>query len=246
MKVALVTGASKGLGLEWSRHLAKEGYQVILTARNLEKAQDATNKLKDEGYSFIYPQKLDTTNTSQILELKDWLSKTFGKMDLLINNAGINSGTRAKGDKTLQQKNLLLENLDTDEVLNMLNVNAIAPIIVARGFRDLLSKGIDPKIINIGSWLGSISLKNNGGNYSYAVSKSALNMMNRALAFDLIESGIISVVVNPGWVQTNMGGERAQFTTEEAVSNIYKNVVQDITIDNTGSFFNYNGFLHPW
>ena len=102
------------------------------------------------------------------------------------------------------------------------------------------------KVNNMGSWLGSVSIKNTGGNYSYAVSKSALNMMNRALAFDLLPDEIVSVVVNPGWVQTEMGGNKAQFTTQDSVANLSENVLSKISLSDTGKFFNYDGEEHPW
>jgi NAD(P)-dependent dehydrogenase (short-subunit alcohol dehydrogenase family) len=127
----------------------------------------------------------------------------------------------------------------------MLRVNTVAPVMVTRAFLPLLEKAEHPKVVHIGSWLGSIALKKNGGNYSYAVSKSALNMMNRALAYDIQPKNIISVVINPGWTQTIMGGSKAQFTVEESVENMYK-VVNGLKLSDTGNFFNYNGELHPY
>jgi NAD(P)-dependent dehydrogenase (short-subunit alcohol dehydrogenase family) len=245
MKVALVTGAYKGLGFAWCEELAKIGYHVVLTARDLEKAKSSAAVI-NEQFLVAYPLALDTTDEESIKSAAAWVEVKFGKLDLLVNNAGINSGTRAKGDKELQVKNLSLYQLDKSEVLNMIDINAIAPIIVARNFAQLLAKSDAGKIVNIGSWLGSITNKNSGGNYSYAVSKSALNMMNRALAFDLIGSGITSVVVNPGWVSTDMGGSRAQFTPSESVKNLIKNVVDKISPQDAGKFFNYDGTVHPW
>lgn len=245
MKIALVTGAYKGLGYAWCEELSKKGYHVILTARDLEKAKNAASILNQQ-FVVVYPLELDATNEDSIQKTAQWVEEKFGKLDLLVNNAGINSGTRAKGDKELQAKNLSLQQLDKNEVLNMLEINAIAPIIVARNFAHLLSKSEEGKVINTGSWLGSITNKNNGGNYSYAVSKSALNMMNRALAFDLVSFGITSVVVNPGWVSTDMGGSSAQFTPNQAVNNLISNVVDKISVKDTGNFFNYDGSIHPW
>ena len=245
MKVAIVTGAYRGLGLEWCKQLASLGYAVVLTARDLSKAQQAAATLQAQQME-VYPMKLDVSSSSDSLELLNWCTEKFGQVDLLINNAGINSGTRAKGNKELQRKNLAIESLDKQEVLAMLDINAISPILLAQSIRPLLAKSKAPKVIHIGSWLGSISLKQNGGNYSYAVSKSALNMMNRAFAFDIQQDQIISVVVNPGWVQTDMGGTRAQFTTEEAVSNLINNVIDKITLEDTGKFLNYDGTVHPW
>jgi NAD(P)-dependent dehydrogenase (short-subunit alcohol dehydrogenase family) len=245
MKVALVTGAYKGLGFEWCRQLGKLGYKVILTARKYGDAKEAADRLIAEGLD-IYPQAMEVNEDLQIAEVVKWVDEKFEKLDLLINNAGINSGTRAKGNQELMDKNLSLEGLDAAEVLNMININAIAPIMVAKHFRSLLTNSQQGKIINIGSWLGSISIKKSGGNYSYAVSKSALNMMNRALAYDLLRDTIISVVVNPGWVQTDMGGGKAQFTVEQSVLNLIENVVNKIEISDTGKFLNFDGTEHPW
>lgn len=245
MKVALVTGANKGLGFEWCKQLGKLGYEVILAARDIDAASDASQSLKDLGLS-VTPAVLDVTNELEIRELARWVEDKYGKLDLLVNNAGVNSKTRAKGDKALMQKNLTLEALDSAEVLAMIQINAIAPIFIARAFQSLLSKSENPIIIQIGSWLGSLTVKNTGGNYGYAVSKSSLNMMNRALAFDLLDDRIICVVVNPGWVQTEMGGEHAQFTTQHSVSNMIHNVVNQIKLADTGKFFNYDGEEHPW
>ncbi len=245
MKIALVTGAYKGLGFEWCKQLSKLNYTIILTARDIEKANTAAEILKKNGAT-VHTKALEVSNENELAELADWLEITFGKLDLLINNAGINSMTRAKGDKTLINKNLSLENIDANEVLNMIHINAIAPILTAKHFKSLLSKSQQGKIIHIGSWLGSISNKKTGGNYSYAVSKSALNMMNRALAFDIVKDNIISVVVNPGWVQTDMGGDKAQFTTEQAVEQMIENVLNKITTNDTGKFFNFDGTEHPF
>jgi NAD(P)-dependent dehydrogenase (short-subunit alcohol dehydrogenase family) len=245
MKVAVVTGAYKGLGLEWCLQLGQLGYQVVLTARDLGAASKAADELKKQGLT-VFPAAMDVVDEQQIIDLASWLTDKFGKIDLLINNAGVNSGTRAKGDKDLLEKNLLLESLDPAEVLNMVHINAIGPVLVAKYFRQMLAKSNNPKIINIGSWFGSVTIKETGGNYSYAASKAALNMMNRALAFDIKEDNIISVVVNPGWVQTSMGGQRAKFTAEDAVKNLIENVMNKITIADTGKFFNHDGNEHSW
>ncbi|MBA2612813.1 MAG: SDR family oxidoreductase [Bacteroidetes bacterium] len=245
MKIALVTGAYKGLGLEWCKQLSNIGYTVILTARDIEKAKEAA-LIMDPTLTKVIPKALEVTDEHQIRELVDWVNLTFGKLDVLINNAGINSGTRAKGDKELAQKNLSLEILDATEVLNMFHINAIAPVLVAKYFKGVLAKAEIPKIINIGSWLGSISIKTTGGNYSYAVSKSALNMMTRALAFDLVKENIITVVVNPGWVQTDMGGGKAALTTEQSVKGLLENVLHKITLQDNGKFLQWDGSEHTW
>lgn len=244
-KIALVTGAYKGLGYAWSQELGRRGYTVILSARKAEQAGAAAAKLQAEGLD-VHPQVMDVTDEASIQAVAEWTSQQFGRLDLLVNNAGINSGTRARGDRELLQQNLSLGGLEPSEVLNMLSINAIAPIIVARNFQGLLSKATAPKIINIGSWFGSISITQRGGNYSYAVSKSALNMMNKALSFDLYPHNITTVVVNPGWVSTDMGGTKAPLSPNASVTQLIDNIVDQIGLEDSGKFLNHDGNIHPW
>lgn len=243
-KVALVTGASKGMGLEWCAFLAKHGHETILTASSFEKANQAASELEKQGLKAI-PFALDVTKASDRVKLSQFVLDSFGKLDLLVNNAGVNSRTRAKGDETILAKNLLLQQLDEQEVLAMININAISPILLARELLPALSKSNRGVVLNISSWLSSITIKNNGGNYGYAVSKSALNMMNRAFAFDVQPLGITSVVVNPGWIQTDMGGNKAPMTPSDAVHNLFK-IAEKLSPQDAGKFFNYNGEEHPW
>lgn len=245
MKTALVTGAYKGLGLEWCRQLGKLGYTVILTAREIEKAKVAADTLSKEGLTVI-PKPLEVTNESEMTSLAHWIEFNYGHLDVLVNNAGINSATRAKGDKHVMEKNLTLTSLDPNEVLNMIHINAISPVLMAKHFKQVLAKANGAKIINIGSWLGSISEKNTGGNYSYSVSKSALSMMNKILSYDLEHDKITTVVVNPGWVQTDMGGARAGLTPEQSVKSVIEHVLDKITLKDSGLFFNHDGKHHPW
>ena len=103
-----------------------------------------------------------------------------------------------------------------------------------------------PIVINISSWLGSIERKTTGGHYSYSASKAALNMMNKALALEIKSDGIISIVVNPGWVKTDMGGTQASLTTEESVNGMINNILNKVEIKDTGKFFQWDGSQHPW
>ena len=128
----------------------------------------------------------------------------------------------------------------------MVNVNATSPILLASALKNVLSKGENPMVINISSWMSSITIKKEGGNYSYAVSKAALNMMNRAFANDVKSLGITSLVVNPGWVQTDMGGAKAPLTSQDSIGSMIKNIVEKIGPGNSGEFFNYDGKVHPW
>ena len=142
MKTAIVTGADKGLGFEWCKQLGTLGYIVILTARNISKANEASMKLKDMGITVITKQ-LDVTNENEIKNLEAKIRKEFGTVDLIVNNAGINS--KDSPDKNLFMKSFRLCDLDALEVLRHIHVNSIAPVIMVKHFKDLLKKSPKPK-----------------------------------------------------------------------------------------------------
>jgi len=243
MKIAIVTGAYKGLGFEWCKQLGKQGYKVILTARDLEKAQEAA-KILNEQELVIYPKALEVTDEKQIEEIAVWANEMFGRIDLIVNNAGINPKDYA--DKDRMAKAFNLKDLDAKEMLDVLHINSIAPLIIVKHFRQLLNKSEHPIVINISSWLGSVTNLTFGGHYGYVGSKNLLNVLNKSMANELKQENIICINVNPGWVQTDMGGQKAQFTTEQAVTNILTNIVSKVTIADSGKFFNFDGSEHPW
>lgn len=243
MKVALVTGAYKGLGLEWCRQLCNLGYQVILTARDMEQARAAAGQLSTAGGE-VYPLALDVTREDQLAAAAAWAEKTFGKVDLIVNNAGVNP--KDYRDKDRMAKAFYLDALDADEMLEVIRINSIAPLLVVKHFRSLLRKSDRPMIIHISSWLGSVTHLSFGGHYGYVGSKNLLNVLNKSMANELRTDGIIAVTVNPGWVQTDMGGKKATFTTEEAVTNIIRQVMEKLTLSDSGKFLNYDGSEHPW
>ena len=242
-KIALVTGAYKGLGLEFCKQLVNAGYKVILTAREIQKAQAAAETLNVRQQSAI-PKALEVTDEIQIKNLASWVKESYGRLDLLVNNAGVNPKDYA--DKSRMSKAFHLDNLDAKEMLDVIHINSIAPLLVVKHFRSLLQKSERPIVLNISSWLGSVTNLTFGGHYGYVGSKNLLNVLNKSMANELRQDNIICVNVNPGWVQTDMGGQKAQFTTEQAVSNILTNVVSKLSMSDTGKFLNYDGNEHPW
>lgn len=243
MKIALVTGAYKGLGFEWCKQLGKQGYKVILTARDLEKVQKAAELLNEQEL-VIYPKALEVTDEKQIEEIAVWASEMFGRIDLIVNNAGINPKDYA--DKSRMAKAFYLKDLDAKEMLDVIHINSIAPLLIVKHFRQLLVKSEKPMAINISSWLGSVTNLTFGGHYGYVGSKNLLNVLNKSMANELKQENIICINVNPGWVQTDMGGQKAQFTTEQAVTNILTNIVSKVSIAESGKFLNFDGSEHPW
>jgi len=219
MKIALVTGAAKGLGLAWSEVLASKGYTVIVTARKLEAAKSVETELNNSGKKSI-AMSLDVSSEDSIKEAANQVDQKFGYVDLIINNAGTNP--KDFKDPQKKAKAFQLDHLDFEVMNQVYAVNSLGPLMVVKHFRALLKKSQSPKVINISSWLG------------------------KSMALEIINDGIISVNVNPGWVKTNMGGSRAQFTPQESVHNMYTNVIDKISINDTGKFFNYDGKEHPW
>lgn len=242
-KIAVVTGAAKGLGLEWCRQLAFEGYQIILTARTLEKAESAAALLREEALD-VTGMQLDVEREKSIVDFSRLLALQVDRVDVLINNAGINS--KDDPDKSVFMRSFRLADLDPEEVIRHIRVNSIAPVLMVKHLRPLMVKSLHPVVLSISSWLGSITTKDFGGHYSYAASKCALNMMNKAMALELQREGITAVVCNPGWVQTDMGGSKAPLTVEQSVQGMRTNVLGRISAQDTGKFFQWDGSEHPW
>jgi NAD(P)-dependent dehydrogenase (short-subunit alcohol dehydrogenase family) len=241
-RIALVTGGARGLGLEFCRQLGDRGCTVILTARNEEQGIDAAKALKAEGYD-VHFRQLNIEQEEEMAALAQACQQDFGELDLLVNNAGINS--KSSGSEATFLKNFKLSELDPKEVLHMMHINAVAPILMVKHFLALMKKSRNPKVVSISSWLGSLAEKQNGGNYSYCASKAALNMLSRAMAFDVVRDGVTAIVVNPGWVRTDMGGSRAKLSPADSVKGIL-DVVDGISPRDAGKFYQWDGSEHPW
>ncbi|MEL7233812.1 MAG: SDR family NAD(P)-dependent oxidoreductase, partial [Chloroflexota bacterium] len=135
--------------------------------------------------------------------------------------------------------------LSFEESLYTLRVNAVAPVMVARAFVPLLRNGDNRRLVSITSQLGSLERKQSGGLYDYCASKAALNMYTRTLAADLKSDGITTVMIHPGWVQTDMGGRSADLTPEESAAAVV-NVIDGLTPEMNGGFYRQDGSQHPW
>ena len=242
LKTAIVTGAAQGMGLEWCRQLAQRGYQVILTARSSAKAEQAAKGLREENIE-VTPTVLDVEQEENIRHFAHWFDQHHGRLDLLVNNAGLNP--KDYPDRSRFAKTYYLDELDMDEVLRVIRVNALSPAIVVKHLRSALKSSAHPMVVNISSWLGSVTLKDSPGHYGYATGKAALNMVTRAMALELRDDGIIVVAANPGWVKTRMGGDNAEFTAEQSVGAMLKNIVDRAALENSGKFYHWDGREHP-
>jgi NAD(P)-dependent dehydrogenase (short-subunit alcohol dehydrogenase family) len=227
-RTVLITGANRGLGLEFARQYRAAGWQVIATARQPEAAEDL--KALGEGVRIV---PLDVTKPESVAALKASLGHQ--PIDLLINNAG--QGVGLKGGS--------LAELKIEEFESVVEVNTLGPVRVTQALLPNLRAGKGKMIVGISSGLGSIAENREGGFYGYRESKAALDMFMRSLAAELKPDGFICVSLIPGWVKTDMGGPNAPLTPEESVTGMRK-VLDGLKPENTGQFWSYKGSQVPW
>lgn len=221
----VVTGTNRGLGLELCRQLIAAGAEVIATVRDPE----ASSELRALGPARI--GTLDVADPAGVRALAAALDGTA--IDLLINNAGMGGAGTGIAD------------LDFDEVARFLEVNSIGPLRVTQALLPHLKSGRRRTVVHITSRLGSIGDNAQGGYYGYRASKTTLNSMNRTLARELAGQGFTCVVLHPGWVRTAMGGEAAPLTPEESARGLI-GVVNRLTTEHNGNFYDYTGAPLPW
>jgi NAD(P)-dependent dehydrogenase (short-subunit alcohol dehydrogenase family) len=234
MSSVLITGASRGLGLEFTRQYAADGWDVIACCREPKKADKLQALAKDNKKIRIEP--LDVSDFSAPAKLAEKLKGIT--LDILINNAGIYSGTDAKHDDSQTFGTLNAEAWNT-----VLRTNTIAPIMVTQAFAPLMAKK-GAKIIMISSGMGSIEQAGEGV-IAYRTSKAALNAAMHNIAMTLRPQHITVISFHPGWVKTDMGGSGADITPEQSVSGMRKTIVS-LTEKQSGQFLRYSGEIIPW
>lgn len=219
-KVALITGANKGIGKEIARQLGLLGYTVVLCARDQKAGKKALDELVSAGCD-AHLVKLEVTNNDDIKNLVNFLEINFGKLDILVNNAGI--ALEWDGNQT-----------NPDKIRRTLEVNLIAPYAITEALEDLLSLSDDARVINHSSQLGSIDTAENMWKHvssfmtvGYSTSKAGLNMLTQIQSKTLKIKGIAVAAAHPGWVKTDLGSESAPMDVEEGAST----VINLVTID---------------
>ncbi len=227
MPTVLITGASRGIGLELARQYAADGWRVIATCRDSAGEQSLREVAGD-----LAVERLEVTDWDAIPALAGRLGGR--PIDLLLNNAGI--AGRAAGD---------LGSLDPRVWEETFRVNVIAPILTAQALADNVAASGQRTMAFISTMLGSLTLNEQGGRYAYRSSKAALNMACRSLAADLAPRGIGVLMLHPGHVRTDMGGPTAPVTPEASVTGM-RQVIAGFTAAQTGQFINYDGRPIPW
>jgi NAD(P)-dependent dehydrogenase (short-subunit alcohol dehydrogenase family) len=232
MKIVLITGANRSIGLETARQLSKKGLFVYLGTRNLDNGNAAVKELNESGFQNIKAIEIDVTKPDTILAAKNSIEKEQGKLDILINNAGI-SGEFPQSALDAPLK----------EIQTVFDINFFGVISVTQAFIELLKKSESPRITNITSGLGSLTLHSdphwkyyNFKATSYVTSKAALNAYTIILSYELKDLGFKVNVIDPGYTATDFNHHRGPGTVESAASFIIKHTLTDEN-GPTGQFF---------
>lgn len=231
MKV-LVTGANRGLGLEFVTQLSKRGNRVFATCRVPTKAHQLMY-LQEQHPDQISVTALDVTDPRSISQSHNEIIEHTESLDLLVNNAGIDVDDGGLGD------------FNPATMQSILTVNTIGPILCIQQYLNLLKAGNHPKIVNISSRWGSLASLTSPGPSTYSASKAALNMYTRCLSHTLHDTGVTVIALSPGWVQTDMGGPNADITPDISIRSMLQ-FIERINLEQSGGFFDYMGREIPW
>ena len=217
----LITGANRGIGLELVRQLKDRGEDVIATCRS---SSEELNSL-----SVRVETNVDITSGDSIIKLRENLDDT--RVDVLIQNAGIAEFNS-------------LSNLDPQSIVHQFEVNALSPLCYVQTMLSQLNQSA--KIVLISSRMGSIEDNSSGGSYGYRMSKAALCMAGKTLSVDLKPKGIAVAILHPGLVSTRMTGFTSNgIQPQESVKGMIQRIDQ-LTLENTGTFWHSNGEILPW
>jgi NAD(P)-dependent dehydrogenase (short-subunit alcohol dehydrogenase family) len=230
-EVALVTGASRGIGRELCAQLLAGGATVIACARRPGGAELA--RLAGAFPGRLHELSCDVGDAASVETMARAVAERVDHVDLLFNNAGVYPREGA------------LDTLDFAAMEEAFRINAVAPLRMARALLPLLQRGTGRRVINVTSLMGSIGDNSSGGSYAYRMSKAALNMATRNLAHELGSSGFTVIALHPGWVRTAMGGAAAPLEVEAAVSQILA-TVRGAEAKDHGGFLGADGRGLPW
>jgi len=225
MRVAVITGANRGIGNQWVVQLLDEGWKVYAGYReNLDGLQVIEN-------NNLISLRLDVRNNQSVEKFVENIS---GGVDLLINNAGVPDG---------RWRNLT--EIDDEWALDVFNINSLGPVRMVKALYPKMGGSNLTTVIMTSSLMGSIDDCHMGKSYAYRASKTALNMFTVAMKKECIEDNISFIIFHPGWVKTRMGGDRAPVEIKESVDGMMK-VLDKHTIEDSGVFIQYDGQKIKW
>lgn len=231
MKTVVISGANRGLGLEFALQYAARGDRVVAGVRDPAKATELAGAAEASG-GLLTVHALDVGSDASVAAFAGEVGDT--PVDILVANAGVFGGDR-------QHK---LGEVSASEFLDTLNVNTVGPVRLANALLANLRAGGDKKLIAITSAMGSIA-ETGGGYLAYRASKAGLNMVWATLAKDLAEDGIVCVPMSPGWAKTDMGGESAPQAVDDTVRELIRQI-DEYRVEQSGRFLGFSGREVPW
>ncbi len=245
MKKVFITGANKSIGFETARQLLQKGYYIYLGSRNLEKGQQAVEKLKAEGLNEVEAVQIDVSDAESVKVARAEIGKKTDVLDVLINNAGVSGNLPQTATGT-----------DMAVFRQVFDTNLFGVIQVTQAFIDLLQKSAQPRIVNVTSGLASLTLHNDPSWKYYTVkaaaynsSKAALNMYTIALAYELLDTQCKVNAVDPGYTATDFNHHSGPGTVEDAARRVVKSAMIDAG-GPTGKFFSDDNApetgISPW
>ena len=230
-KVIFISGANRGIGYEMAQAFSKKSCHVVAGYRHEKNSQQLLEECQKAAN--LFPFQVDVTSEEALEALANTIAQEFGKLDLLINNAGI-----------FLNRSKRMHDLAWTDIAHHLDVNIGGVFLTTRCLYPLLQKGNDKKIINISSQMGSVEMCGGGG-LPYRISKAGLNMLSKNQSIEYRRDGICVVSVHPGWVRTDMGGANADLSSQEAVSQIVS-LIDRISMKQSGQFLNFKGEVLPY
>ena len=227
----LVTGANRGLGLEFVRQYAESGWKVHAACRTPKSAKEL-KALQGQHSDRITIVALDVTDAASV---RAGAAQLRGEpLDLLLNNAGVGSPPGQK-----------IGSFDYAAWARVIDANVLGPARMIEAFVDNVAKGRDKRIVTVTSRMGSIADNSSGGSYAYRSSKAGVNAAMKSFSIDLAPRGITCVVVHPGWVRTDMGGSSGKLAPAESVKSL-RALIAGLTPTVSGKFYNFDGEEIPW
>lgn len=234
-RTALITGAGRGLGRSLALAAATSGYKVYAGVRS-ESAAEELARIDN-----VHPVILEVTSDTQRGKCLHAIATQSGTLDLLIHNAGVNSSSASFGPPQTQVR---FGSLSEEALAGTARINAIAPLLLTQEAAPLLAQG--SRVVAVSSWFGSI--EESGArdfNFGYTGSKALLNAYFRLAANALRPRGVLTLIVNPGWMRTDMGGERATRSPDESAADILR-LAEEADEEMNGAFVDCDGTRHPW
>lgn len=228
--VVLITGANRGIGLALTEEFLNAGCRVLAACRRPHEAERLASLKAGYDADRCSIIKLDVADPASASEARQEVRSLTNRVDVLINNAAVHP---EEGDESFAD-------LDISLFKQAFETNVYGAASVAQAFLPLLAAGKRPRIVNVSSGAGSISMKTNFTRYCYSASKAALNMLTRCLANELGGKGFTIVAMSPGWVRTDMGGPNAELTPEETARSMAKSIL-NLKPSQNGQFLNRFG-----